>query len=269
MTSALGNTAPWPAASRLLATLAVAFSIVLSGTARSDEPAVISVQGSTTFNSRILQPHLAEIEAMSGVKLDVVPNKSIWGLFALFERRAEIAMLSADLNGEVTQAKATAPGLPFDKLQQFIVARVGVAFITHPSNPVTALDHGQLVKILRGEITNWKEVGGPDMPIRVVATQNGGGTVMALRAQLLKGGEIRVKNPAILESAWHVVQAVAQLPGSIGIAQKGLAEKADVKILDTGAPIEQTLTYVTLGAPTENANAVIEATKKIIAEHPL
>jgi phosphate transport system substrate-binding protein len=108
-------------------------------------------------------------------------------------------------------------------LQQFEVARVAVAFITHPSNPVRALSHTQLKAIFNGTITNWNEVGGPDLPIRVVATQNGGGTVMALRAQLLGGGEITAPGAARLESARHVVNAVEQLPGALGVAHTGLA----------------------------------------------
>lgn len=257
-----------PAKRRMGAILAALLIGVLLPAAATERP-VVAIQGSTTFNSRILQPHLSEIEAASGVKLDVVPNKSIWGLIALFEKRADLAMMSADLHGEVAQAKAAAPGLSFDQLQQFVVARVDIAFITHADNPVRSLTHEQLIGILRGQITNWKDVGGADMPIRVVATQNGGGTVMALRAQLLKGGEILADNPAILESAWHVVQAVAQLPGALGIAQAGLAHKAQVSILETGAPIEQTLTFITVGPPSPHVKAVIEATRKIITKNPL
>lgn len=252
------------------ALLAVAASAgLLAMPAAADERPTISVQGSTTFNSRILQPHKSEIEDASGVKLDVVPNKSIWGLIALFEKRADLAMMSADLNRDAMQAKATAPGLAFEKLRQFEVARVDVAIVAHPKNPVRKLSKEQLVGILRGEITNWKDVGGDDMPIRVVATQNGGGTVMALRAQVLNGGEILAKDAAVLESAWHVVQAVAQLPGALGVAQTGLARRASVNILDTGSPVEQTLTFVTYGDPEPNVMAVIKATQKVIEKHPL
>ena len=255
-----------------LATVCLAAGLAVgpgSGASTASERAVVSVQGSTTFNSRILQPNLAEIEKRSGVHLDVVPNKSIWGLIALFEKRADLAMMSADISSEVMQAKAMAPGLAFDALRQFVVARVNVAFITHADNAVRSLTHEQLTKILRGEIVNWKDVGGADMAIRVVATQNGGGTVMALRAQLLHGGEILAKQPAILESARHVVEAVAQLPGAIGVAQTGLASKANVNILDTGKPIAQTLAFVTIGEPEPKIRAVIEATQTLIDENPL
>ena len=257
------------AVSAALAVLCLTLTSVGAVADPASPTATVSVQGSTTFNSRILQPNLPAIEAASGVKLDVVPNKSIWGLIALFEKRAELAMVSADLKTEVSKAKLMAPTLSFDQLQQFQVARVSIAFITNPANPVHVLSHDQLKQIFSGKTTNWKDVGGPDFPIRVVATQNGGGTVIALRAQVLDGVEITATGAVRLESARHVVNAVEQLPGALGVAQTGLATKAGVSILDTGEPIEQLLNFVTLGAPSEKVKAVIEATREVVEKTPL
>lgn len=254
---------------RLITVVGMVAALAFAPSYAGDEARTLSIQGSTTFHSRVLQPNLADIERESGIKLNVVPNKSIWGLIALMEKRAELAMMSADLTGEVDQAKLTAPALSFDNLQQFEIARVAVAFITHPSNPVSALSHQQLKDIITGTTTNWKDVGGPDLPIRVVATQNGGGTIMALRAQLLGGGEITAPGAARLESARHVVNAVEQLPGALGIAQTGLAASGKVAIIESGAPIEQLLTYVSNGEPTPAAKAVIDATRKALARRPL
>ncbi|MBK9080171.1 MAG: substrate-binding domain-containing protein [Hyphomicrobium sp.] len=254
---------------RLITVAGMVAALAFAPSYAGDEARTLSIQGSTTFHSRVLQPNLADIERESGIKLNVVPNKSIWGLIALMEKRAELAMMSADLTGEVDQAKLTAPALSFDNLQQFEIARVAVAFITHPSNPVSALSHQQLKDIITGTTTNWKDVGGPDLPIRVVATQNGGGTIMALRAQLLGGGEITAPGAARLESARHVVNAVEQLPGALGIAQTGLAASGKVAIIESGAPIEQLLTYVSNGEPTPAAKAVIDATRKALARRPL
>ena len=43
----------------------------------------------------------------------------------------------------------------------------GLVFIGHKDNPVTNLTHEQIIAIFRGEITNWKELGGPNHPIHV------------------------------------------------------------------------------------------------------
>ena len=263
-----------PSRHRLVSTamLVAGFSAVAvcwGSYAQAEDGVALTVQGSTTFNDRILEPNLAEIEASSGSKLSVVPNKSIWGLIALLERRSDLAMISADLNGEIAAAKLAAPALPFEQLKQFEIARARVAFINHPSNPVRKLTLAQAKKILLGEITNWRDVGGPDLAIRVVATQNGGGTVIAVRGQLLDGAEIGGGNAIRLESARHVLKVVEQEPGAFGIAQRGLSLKSAVTILETDAPVEQVLSFVTLGEPSGPTKAVIDAAKAVTARSPL
>ena len=42
--------------------------------------------------------------------------------------------------------------------------------IVHKSNPVASLNKTQLKGIATGKIVNWNEVGGPDLPIKVVVT---------------------------------------------------------------------------------------------------
>jgi phosphate transport system substrate-binding protein len=231
--------------------------------------AELQIQGSTTFQERILMPNLQRIETTSGVKLNVVGNKSIWGLIALLERRADMAMISADLSSEITAAQKTAPGLPFENLTSFEIARSRIAFAVHPSNPVRTVSLENIAQALTGDITNWKDLGGPNLPIRIIATQDGGGTVVAVRTKLLKGGPIAAPGAIRLESAKHVIMAVEQEPGALAIAQLGLVMKAGLPELETGPKIEQQLTLVTLGAPTTAMTAVIDAMRAATAANPL
>ncbi len=243
--------------------------LVAPAPARAADRVVLTVQGSTTFNDRILDPNLSRIEDQSGVKLTVIPNKSIWGLIALLERRADLAMISADLAGEITAAKAASPNLAFDQLQPFEIARARLAFVVHPSNPIRSLPLTDVKRILLGEISNWRDLGGPDLAIRVVATQNGGGTVIAVRSQLLDGRELSTKDSIRLEGARQVVKVVEQEPGSFGIAQEGLSLKAAVHIIETSASIEQVLSFVTLGIPAPPLKAVIDAARAAAAQSAL
>jgi len=70
-------------------------AVVLATSAAAAQPLV--VQGSTTFNRRVMEPHQAEIEAASGQRLTVIPNKTTPGLVALLEGRAQMTMISAPL----------------------------------------------------------------------------------------------------------------------------------------------------------------------------
>lgn len=228
-------------------------------------PVSLTIQGSTTFHSRLLLPFKRDIEAASGVQLSVIANKSIWGLMALLEGRADLAMISASLAGEVEALKRVAPSLPVERLQEFEVSRTRVAFAVHPSNPVRRLPIEKIKAILTGQIVNWKEVGGADLPIRVVATQDGGGTVVAVRSQVLDGATISAPDAIRLESARHVIAVVQQEAGAIGIAQMSLAQQGGVPELVTDAAVEQQLSLVTLGPPSAAAQRLIDAAREVTA----
>src|SRR4051794_28274175 len=73
----------------------------------------LTVQGSTTFHGRLTGPHRAAIEAASGHTLAVIPTKSMLGLTALMEGRADLAMISASLQSEVALLRQAKPDLPF------------------------------------------------------------------------------------------------------------------------------------------------------------
>jgi phosphate transport system substrate-binding protein len=60
-------------------------------------------------------------------------------------------------------------------LTQFVVYHDALAPIVHPTNPVTDLTMEQLKGIFTGTITNWAEVGGPDLRITVIIREYGSG----------------------------------------------------------------------------------------------
>ena len=117
---------------------------------------------------------------------------------------------------------------------------------------------------MKGEIRNWREVGGDDRPIRVVAVNEGGGTVAAVRAAI--PGTAPITPDAVrLESAKHVLKVIAQEPGAIGIAQLGLVHAARLNEIVTEQIIEQPLSYVTLGDPAPGVQRFITATRAAVS----
>src|SRR6202142_323665 len=97
------------------------------------------VQGSTTFTHDVMEPYQIAIEASSGHKLTVVPNKSSLGILALFEKRANFGMISGPLEKEVENLKPHYPDLPFDQLRTFNVLNTRMAFAINRDNPVRAI----------------------------------------------------------------------------------------------------------------------------------
>ena len=117
------------------------------------------VQGSTTVNTRLVEPHKLEIEAAAGHKIEVVANMSSTGLIALAEGRADLAMISAGLEQEAAAIRTKMPEFPFNMMRSFEVARVRVAVALHPTNPIRKLSQEQLRRVLLGDLLNWSELG--------------------------------------------------------------------------------------------------------------
>ena len=224
------------------------------------------IQGSTTFSRSVMEPYQAMIEEKSGHELIVVPNKSTPGMIALFEGRANLAMISAPLNAEIEILRKDHPGLPFDRLRGFEIARPRIAVAVNPKNSVRTMTRDVLVKVLRGETNNWKELGGPDLPIRIVLVGGGGGVTIAVESELLGGQQANSPNVLYVNTPVQLVQVVEQEPGSIGFAQLALVKQRGIPEVTLDKPLEQILIFVTIDEPTPTMRAVIETTRSVADE---
>lgn len=222
------------------------------------------LQGSTTFNRRIIEPHEAAIEARSGHDLTVIPNRTMLGIIALMEGRAHMAMISASLESEVSKLRKAMPGLDYDRLKAFEIASTRVAFVVHPSNPIRKGTLDQIKKVLTGDITDWSELGGKPGPIRVVTVGGGGGVITTVETELLGGKSIRGPNILYVRTALQLVQIVEQEPNAFGMAQLSLARQKGLPEITTEQPVEQVLSLITLGEPTAAMKAVIDAARQVV-----
>ena len=242
----------------LLGAVAAAL-VVLAGPADAQS---ISLNGSTTVAYMLVLPNKAAIEAASGQRIVVVGNGSQRGLSDLVAGRAEIAMISAPLEEEAARVNRRKPGA-FDPtgLKAYIVGESRVAFIVHPTNPVRSLSNAKLADILTGKITNWKDVGGADQPVMVVAAQPGDGARPLVEEQLLKGEEL-TKDARAMPNAPQIPKVVAQVPGAIGLYTGG-ALVDSVAELAAEAPIAQPLTLVTMGDESPEIRRIISAVEQV------
>ena len=226
------------------------------------------VQGSTTFTHRVMEPYQGAIENAAGVKLTVVPSKSSLGLLALFEKRGDFGMISGPLDNEIGELKITHPALEFSRLKTFEVANTRMAFAVNKVNPVDMVSDDKMRQILLGTITNWRDIGGPDRPIRIVMVRGGGGVQASIEEELLHGKSVAAPNPILVQISSQVIKVTEQLPDALGLSQLGIVVKSTAHELKTEHPIVQRLALVTLGDPTPAMLRVIDATRKIMANAP-
>jgi len=117
--------------------------------------------------------------------------------------------------------------------------------------------------VLLGEITNWRDLGGPDLPIRIVKVREGGGVQASIETELLHGKNINVPDPIRVQISSQVVKVVEQLPEALGLSQLSIVMNSNVRELKIDRSIEQHLDIVTLDDPTPEMLEVIHAAREI------
>jgi len=69
-------------------------------------------------------------------------------------------------------------------LEHLPIAKIPSAIFTHPSVGVETLSSEQLVGLYSGQITNWSEVGGADMRVRLVRREDADSTLQVLKTTM-------------------------------------------------------------------------------------
>ncbi|WP_246566325.1 phosphate ABC transporter substrate-binding protein [Tissierella simiarum] len=100
------------------------------------------------------------------VKMNVQGVGSTAGIKASIDGTADIGMSSRNLKDE---EKSTG-------IREYTIAYDGIVVVVHPNNTVSDLDMETIQKIFKGEITNWKDLGGKDEEILIVSREDGSGT---------------------------------------------------------------------------------------------
>ncbi|WP_340322089.1 PstS family phosphate ABC transporter substrate-binding protein [Chelatococcus albus] len=100
------------------------------------------------------------------------------------------------------------------------LVRLPSAFFVHPSARVDALTAAQIADIYGGgRITNWKDVGGADLKIRVVRREDADSTLMALRAAMPGWKDLRITDRSKTAlTTQDAIDTVRQVEGAIGFA---------------------------------------------------
>ncbi len=117
-------------------------------------------------------------------KCDVTVSKtgSGDGAKSLVAGSCDIAMMSRFMKDKEFKTAVDKGIMPV----AHVVAMDGVCSIVHPSNPVKSLTTAQIKDIYKGKITNWKQVGGADMPIVVISRDTSSGTYETFHGLVMK-----------------------------------------------------------------------------------
>ncbi|HIH42544.1 TPA: PstS family phosphate ABC transporter substrate-binding protein [Candidatus Woesearchaeota archaeon] len=186
----------------------------------------IVIKGSDTIVQ--LVANLAEAYSVNNpsVRLSVTGGGSGTGIAALINGEVEIADSSRAIKDkELKQAEAN--GI---KALEFIIARDMLSVIVNPDNPIDRLTIEQVSRIFKGEITNWKDVGGNNEKISLFGRQSTSGTYIYFQEEVVKDDySPEMRN---MEGTQAIVDATRQDKSSIGYAGLGYIVDENGKLLD-------------------------------------
>lgn len=176
----------------------------------------ITCSGSTTVLPIAQAGAEAYMDLHPDVNISVRGGGSGVGIAALQNGTVQIANSSRPIKSKeisASKAKGINP-------TAYIVANDGIAIVVNKNNPVKDLSVAQIRDIYTGKINNWKDLGGPGMPIVVVSRDVASGTFEVFNEKALSGAKV-VASAQLLASNNAVVSAVESTPGAIGYAGLG------------------------------------------------
>ena len=126
-----------------------------------------------------------------------------------------------------------------EAFEQLLVAIDGIALAVSRENPVQGLTSEQVSRIFRGEITNWKEVGGEDLPITLLGRESSSGTRDGFESLF---GVEGCSYDAELTSTGEVVTRISSDPGAIGyVSLESLNDSVRGLAIDGAEPTEENI----------------------------
>ncbi|MDQ6880839.1 MAG: substrate-binding domain-containing protein [Pseudomonadota bacterium] len=232
--------------------LAVALA---TGAASAD---TVRLAGSTTLVNAVITPHRERIEKSSGHSLQIVASATGKGLVELADRNADVAMISSTLETALLTAEIAGKKIDPSTLRVHDLRPDEIVFLVNASNPVSKLSAAQLGDIHTGKLSNWKQVGGKDLPITIYTSTPQGATSAVVKKTVMGGAEYPA-GVKIMTSFPRIADLIPGDEGGIGALGRGFV-KADgkAKLIDT-VKVMRPLALVTLGEPSPKVRQVIDA----------
>lgn len=243
--------------------------LAMAGAVRADDslaqrpPTRLLLTGSTTMAPLMVEIARRFESRPLQTPVEVQMGGSGRGISDVRQGKADIGMVSRTL-GETERDLYSIP-----------IARDGVAVIVHRDNPVNALSDRQLLDIYTGKIANWRQVGGRDAAMHILAGGPEGGS-SELFSHYLGLAYEQIKTQKRIGPNAERIAAVAADPDaiiwvSVGEAERKAREGIPVKLLAVNGviassknvrsgnyPLSRPLSLATRGTPSGAARTFIE-----------
>ena len=180
---------------------------------------MLQIRGSDTMLNVVQELVEVYMQKNPGKAIALTGGGSGTGISGLRNRTVDIADSSREMRGREVidlQSKGVEPS-------HIVIGIDCITIIVNKNNTVNKLTTEQLGAIFRGDIKNWKDVGGDDMPITLYGRQSNSGTFFVFRERVLKGEyayEMRQMN-----GNSQIVEAIKQDISGVGYVGRGYVAK--------------------------------------------
>jgi len=186
-----------------------------------DIPGKVDVENSIIAKSSSKEPLFS---------VELFAHGSSTGFKALLDKQADIAMSSRPIKiKEVNQLLKQFPSIS-EQSSEHPIAYDALAIVVNPTNGIEKLSLQQLAAIYSGEVTNWVQLGGANVPIQLMARDDNSGTYDTFKSLVLKPNNAKLSGNALrFESSHQLISQVVNNHGAIGFV--GIAHVGNSKLL--------------------------------------
>ncbi|MCF8241265.1 MAG: phosphate ABC transporter substrate-binding protein [Melioribacteraceae bacterium] len=194
----------------------------------------IKIKGSDTMLP--LTEMLAEeyMKNHPGISIYVSGGGTTSGIKSLINGEIDICTASRNLNAGEAKTLAEYYGTIG---MFFLVAKDALSVYVNEKNPVKNFTAEELAKIFSCEITNWKELGGNDEPVKVIIRPPNSGTHQYFREHILDEREY-CHDAVIMPTTDQIIEEVSDSKNAIGYGGIGFQDDVIHASINGVAPSE-------------------------------
>jgi phosphate transport system substrate-binding protein len=209
----------------LLAGLIGLCLVALPPAGQAQKSKMLQIKGSDTMVNLVQIVAEEYMGKNPGTALAVLGGGSGTGITAIINQTCDLANHSREWRQkEIDQAweKGVQPRF-------FVIAVDGLSMIVHESNPLEKLTMAELGAIYRGEVKNWKAVGGPDKKVSLYGRQSNSGTYVFMQEHVL-GNKNYSTDMKEMNGNAQIIEGILQDEGGIGYVGVGYLFDKDGKV---------------------------------------
>lgn len=223
-----------------IVTILTSLVLTLSLGVSCKEKRKVVIQGSNTMLPIMKLVEEAYEKENPDIDLIISGPGSEAGLDALMSGEVDIAPTSREVYpGELDKLKEVGP------VEVMEVAFDCLLLVVNPDNPITALRLKETSDIFAGKITNWKDIGGPDLPITPIVRNEKSGSADYFKEHVLRLMDLGEKayeeakgrqysDKALeVDSNEEMSKLILDTKGAIGFMGMGSAEKVHTRLVKT------------------------------------